>query len=866
LGFAVRRHSPNARFAFRFAALLLPVLGAGCGGSSPTGAAPDPNSDPGLPRTRYSFNNHCFALKSAANDRYVAASSATTYSADAPDITAAEAFFLKPAALGEYLLYDRAGNLVAAGASASNPGGAACQPGQTLCNQPLASATDAARFVVKGAGDTTAYPAAAQFNVEPPAAQVSAWRSFADPQFKSTIFTLAARADGQRVTAGSSGLALAAPDESPAQQFVFEALAPASCAAFPEAGSNASGETFKGRTADDRVLGMADVHVHIGSTTFLGGAFAGTPFHPLGVTHALPDCASAHGEGGSRDVIGAFLGGGQPGHATAGWPDFTDWPAAHNLTHQAIYWKWLERAWLAGLRVVVNDLVENGTLCELQRSNSNSPDTDCNEMNEAGRQAGTMYAMQDYVDAQYGGPGAGWLRIVYGADEARGAIEAGKLAMVLGIEVSNFLDCQPTYNPLRQKEPYQEPTDAANSGAPADATENTYTCRMTETGAPDEILTQMQRIHGWGVRQVISIHEFDNAFGGNGIFFPIINIGNRENSGGIPASDPSGPFSTDPDTPTGEFWTTYNCPEENVTPGFSGYLWEDIGGAAGADLRDAGTGSPLPANCAPTGQNGRPGGTTACYPDAQQCNARWMTPIGLYMYSKLMQFGFIFDFDHMELAMKTQALELAEAQPIAYPFVSTHGTYGGTGNDQARRVLRNGGFLYPAIDSAAQMAANMSETLSVYEDAFAGVPASGRPIFGFGFGTDTNGLSAQASVEPDVTYPYTLFTGPVFGELPDFIATGARVEFARPQAGNRSWDITQDGSAEYGMLSDLVESLRLHGTQEQMTSLYNSAERYLQTWERTEDASAAIEANGGIVVPAGVLRPAPLAGQTSDIP
>jgi len=510
-------------------------------------------------------------------------------------------------------------------------------------------------------------------------------------------------------------------------------------------------------------------------------------------------------------------------------------------------------------------------LCELQRSNSNSPETDCNEMNEAGRQAGTMYAMQDYIDAQYGGPGAGWFRIVYGPDEARGVIEAGKLAVVLGIEVSNFLDCQPTYNQLRQEEPYQE----TGSGA----TENTYTCRMAEDGAPDTILYQMQRIHGWGVRQVISIHEFDNAFGGNGIFFPIINVGNRENSGGIPASSPSGPFATDPDTPTGEFWTTYNCPEENVTPGFSGYLWENIGGASGEELRRAGLPNcnpsdptqcaptpPGPPACVPAGQAGRYGGTTACYPDARQCNARWMTPIGLYMYSKLMEMGFIFDFDHMEIAMKTQALELAEAQPIDYPFVSTHGTFGGTSNDQARRVLRNGGFLYPSVGSAAGLATEMDETFGVYQEVFGALPVNERPIFGFGFGTDTNGLSAQADIEPDVTYPFTLFTGAVFSDLPDFADIGASAVFARPQTGNRTWDITEEGSAQYGMLSDLVESLRLHGTPEQMTHLFNSAERFLQTWERTADAQAAIAANGGIVVPAGVLRPAPLAGETSDIP
>ena len=31
-----------------------------------------------------------------------------------------------------------------------------------------------------------------------------------------------------------------------------------------------------------------------------------------------------------------------------------------------------------------------------------------------------MYAMQDYIDAQFGGPGKGWYRIVTNPLEARG--------------------------------------------------------------------------------------------------------------------------------------------------------------------------------------------------------------------------------------------------------------------------------------------------------------------------------------------------------------------------------------------------------------------------------------------------------------
>lgn len=812
---------------------------AACGGHDPAplGAVnPDPGSDPLAPRTRYSLNNQCFALKSGLNGRYVAVSG-DGYAASATDVAGAEAFYLKPAALGSYLLYARAATLLSSG--------------QPAGNLALDAASDAAVWTVAALGDDLArYPAAPAFDQEPAAALVQAYREFAEPAVAATAFRLTSGASALIVDGeGTLSTAAASSGGIPAESFSF--IPVTGCRPFPEAGSDASGAPFTGRTADGRVLGMADVHVHISSTTFLGKALWGAPFHRFGVTHAIGDCAALHGSDGERDVIGGFLsGGGDPRHDTRGWPDFPEWPAAHALTHQAIYWKWLERAWKAGLRVAVNDLVENGTLCELQRSNAQDPTLDCNEMNSAGRQAGTMYAMQDYIDAQEGGRGAGWFRIVYTPAEARAVIEAGKLAVVLGIEISNFLDCQLTYNPTRLQEPFEETGSGAN--------ENSYACRMSETGADDEILTQLQRLWGLGVRQVISIHEFDNAFGGNGIFFPIINVGNRENSGGIPSGEFSGGFETDPESPTGEFWTTYDCPVEGVTEGFSGYLWGDQGGNSGAELRAFAAESPFPATCVPTGQGGRYGGTTPCYPDGQQCNARWMTPIGLYMYSKLMEMGFLFDFDHMELEMKTQALELAEAQPIPYPFVSTHGTFGGTSNDQALRVLRNGGFLYPSVGSSAGLRQDMDETLALHQS----LPAEERGLFGFGFGTDTNGLSDQAGTEDGVTYPYTLFEGGVFAQLPDFEGI-AGVTFEQPRSldadgvEQRAWDITVDGSAHYGMLSDMVAAMQLHGTPDQMRHLFNSAERYLQTWEHTLDAQAAIEANGGVQVPPGVLRPAP---------
>ena len=831
------RHPLSTALALAFASLLLSACGnsrAPADGVVPV--TPDPGVDPGAKRSRYDFANRCVALVSKDSGKYVAAAG-TGFAASASKLGDAEPFYMKPAALGDYLLYARNGSLV---------NGAA-----TVNTVALASATDTAIFKLLADGDSTVYPAAPAYDVASDAATLTAYRNFVDPNTLADFFTLAS-ATGTRLTAAGSGaLTVAAASEAASQRFHLEAVT--GCTPFPEAHDNTEGETFKGTTSDGRVLGMADVHVHTSASTFLGGASHGSVFHKFGVTHALDNCQATHGPQGIKDFIGIAFQNDTDGHATDGWPTFSEWPSRDALTHRAIYWKWIERAWKSGLRIMSNEVVENGTLCELQRTASGTPALDCNEMNSARRQIGTMYALQDYIDGQYGGRGKGFLQIVLTPAEARAKIADGKLAVVLGIEVSNLFDCQIRYNPLRSQQPFEE----TGSGA----TENSYGCAMTETGAPNEIKTQLDEMVGLGVRELITIHEFDNAFGGNGIFDGLfLNLGNRENSGGIPFGSPAGPFTPTGENPTGEFWTTYNCPEENLTPGFTGYLWGDSGGSI---MQNSGPPAPL---CPFVGQGGRPGGTLACYPAQNQCNARWLTPIGLYAYQQIMKSGILFNIDHLTMEMKTQALELAEAQDPVYPFVSTHGTFGGTSVDQAQRMLRNGGFLYPSVGSIRGFRDDLAETRAISEQA------GNTHLFGFGFGTDTDGLSGQEGPRGDVAdgkevkYPFTLFTGEPFSSLPDF-AGKAGVVFKQPEerdasGAGRTWSQDLDGNAHYGMMSDFVQEMRLEGTPQDMRDLFNSAEVYLQTWERTEAAKAAI-LRKGIVTPPGVLRAAPGPGETT---
>src|SRR6185295_5705719 len=133
------------------------------GGTSATTTPvlPNPDENPATPRTRYSLNNKCYALKSNLNGKYVAASG-TGYAANADKIEGSTPFFLKPSSLGSYLLYTRP--------AANN--GQLVNAAAPVANVALDSAADTAIWTLKALGDHTAYPAAPQYNVEPDYATV----------------------------------------------------------------------------------------------------------------------------------------------------------------------------------------------------------------------------------------------------------------------------------------------------------------------------------------------------------------------------------------------------------------------------------------------------------------------------------------------------------------------------------------------------------------------------------------------------------------------------------------------------------------------------------------------------------------------
>ncbi|MBC7278888.1 Coagulation factor 5/8 type domain-containing protein [Nocardioides sp.] len=207
----------------------------------------------------------------------------------------------------------------------------------------------------------------------------------------------------------------------------------------PESEINVTGEPFTGTAPDGTVQGLIDAHSHMFMQDGIGGAaVCGKAFSEAGIADALKDCPS-HGIAGETALLENLTRSGSPlgFHDTTGWPSFKDWPAYDSLTHQQMYYRWVERAWRAGQRILVVQLTSNKALCAINPGTHQS----CDEMTAVRRQARDAYDTQAFIDAQYGGEGRGWYRIVTDAGQAREVIEDGKLAVVLGVETSEPFGC-----------------------------------------------------------------------------------------------------------------------------------------------------------------------------------------------------------------------------------------------------------------------------------------------------------------------------------------------------------------------------------------------------------------------------------------
>ncbi|HZN12923.1 MAG TPA: hypothetical protein VFB78_01540, partial [Acidimicrobiales bacterium] len=411
------------------------------------------------------------------------------------------------------------------------------------------------------------------------------------------------------VLAGGDSLALAVGSAaSTAARFRLRQAV--GCAVFPEVDIDITGPYPKGETPIEEVRGFLDGHLHMMAFEFLGGrVHCGRPWHAYGVTRALVDCPDHMVANGNGAVLENFLSNSTPfgSHDPIGWPTFKDWPAPGSLTHEQVYYRWMERAWRGGLRMFVNLFVENSVLCKLYPLKQNS----CDEMASVRLQNQRIHELERYIDAQSGGPGRGWFRIVTEPADARRVMNDGRLAVVLGIEVSDLFGCR-----LVAEQP-----------------------QCTEA----DIDRQLGEVHAMGVRQLELVNKFDNALAGvagdggtTGVF---VNFGNFYD--------------------TGHFWDLEPCDSQHTGV----HDQDQLTLPGGTSERDAVLAAIL--HLSPVGA------PPPLYPTPPNCNTRGLTALGRYTIERMMQRGMIFDPDHMSVLARQQSLDVVEAHH--YPgVVSSH--------------------------------------------------------------------------------------------------------------------------------------------------------------------------------------------------
>jgi microsomal dipeptidase-like Zn-dependent dipeptidase len=571
-------------FAMLIAAIALLLLVAPSGARASDAGGHVPSAE-----DRYALANGCFALRSLQTGDFIAKSGGG-YSAGAASIAAAEPFRMQATELGRYLFYGPAPDFMA----------------RNRANQvvPAASPSDNSDWTVREDGGG---------------------------------FRIVNEFAGRDLAVGAGDALVTVPAGSGGAAGVFDFEPAGGCADYPEVEVNVSGPLPSGAPRGAPVRGLVETHMHQMAYEFLSTkAHCGQPWHRFGAPFALRDCPDHALTGGCAAILETALSG-TTCHGAGGWPDFGGWPDHRQLTHEQSYYKWLERSWRAGLRIFVNLAVENRVLCELYRVYALVPLQNCDEMTTVRRQLQRMRELERYVDAQNGGPGKGWYRLVGSPAEARRVIADGKLAVVPGMEVSEPFGCrlmQPGDMPLCSEQQVRDGID---------------------------------ELHELGVRQLELVNKFDNALtgvaGDSGTTGTITNLGNL--------------FSA------GTFWDLEGCEGDNPE------VNHDHSPTALSHNDDELIANGLDALGDTTGI------TPPVYGSPPHCNQRGLTSLGRVALERIIDTGMLFDPDHMSVIGRNSALDLVESR--RYPGILTSHSW--STDNALPRISALGGLIGPAAKS-----------------------------------------------------------------------------------------------------------------------------------------------------------------------
>ena len=532
----------------------------------------------------------------------------------------------------------------------------------------------------------------------------------------------------------------------------FNLVAQNDCKPFPEADLNVDESVSQTSDVNLPVRGAIDPHTHITSYEFMGGKFLhGEPFSPWGIETALRDSKEIHGPSGALDFIGNLMGFNDVNHRydTRGYPDFPQWPARQSLSHMQYYYKWVERAHKGGLKMMVSLLVENEVLCNVQKTINPASwinPNNCQTSKSIDLQIQRLNEMEAYIDAQQGGPGEGFFRLVSTPAEARQVIADGKMAILMGIEASELFDCG-----------------------------------IRDHCTKETIEAQLQKVYNAGVRTLYPTHRFDNQFGGARQEDGFINVGQW--------------------LATGRFFETETCDAETRGRYFK-------------------SGFPLIGDVPVIKDILNLIGLNPVYDESQPlCNQYGLSDLGVYLVNRMIDMGMIIEMDHMSTKTANAVMEIVQARNYS-GVISGHSWLNSAADGSPHAVHQGiatqGGILAPYNSPSTSLKGGIDRYLALYENTayLKAVP----------FSTDMGGIGNQAPARSDAA------TNPL---LYPFI-TEEGIEIDKQVTGNRTFDLNNEGLAHYGLVADHIQDIREQTPARIYDSVMNSAEAYLQMWERAE--------------------------------
>jgi microsomal dipeptidase-like Zn-dependent dipeptidase len=542
-----------------------------------------------------------------------------------------------------------------------------------------------------------------------------------------------------------------------------------------------------------RLHGWADLHTHPMSHLGFGKKLmhgvpdvgslipAGTrdcnpvDLRATSIDQALGHCNSTHGGWGTDNTCGDYvrativsqgLDDGfvhrtshvHPDHQHEGYPNLPFWPHQTSVTHQQMWWEWIKRAHLGGLRALVALAVNTELLGTI--INGDAPLDD--------RSSATLQIeeLKSFV-----GRHADFMEVALSAADYRRIVGAGKLAVILGVEIDNIGNF--------------------NRSSPSELT----------------VRSELQRLHASGVRYIFPIHVVDNKFGGAAVYEDLFSYANRYSTGEpyslASAADPSITLRLAPDNwwmrpvldavstvPYPPAFNLFSCPTAVIG------CWDQfqrINSLLQPDPRTA---------------------VYATIPGGH-VNARGLTPLGERAVADMMRMGMLIDVDHMSERSMVRTAELAEwLVPGGYPLILGHnGVRDASGSERsvsesfARRVGRLGGMFGVGTSDTSP-----ADFIAAYRRAYGAIGGRAAAL-----GSDANGMEPLPRASAGLSSA-AFYDG-----------------FPKSRTGNREWDYTVEGAAHYGLMWDFLRDVeRQPNGPAVVGALYGSAESFAQTWERAE--------------------------------